>query len=81
MNERDRQAAIYALQQAWQGIEVALSMLAAAEGACQHKNRQDLRGFGASVEHWRCRDCGLEVMVGGGTQTALPGADRPELPD
>lgn len=32
-----------------------------ASADCQHKNRQDLGGFGVK-EHWICKDCGHEFI-------------------
>lgn len=79
MIDRDRQAAIYALRQARQGIDVALSMLEAAEqsGACQHKRKQDTGGMGGG-DNWYCPDCRLEVRDGKPVQkAAVPPADQP----
>lgn len=80
MNDRERQAAIYALQQAKQGIDVALSMLDAEdeEEPCRHENRQDLRGFGGGPTYYICKDCGVTVDE---RQAEIPGADGPDLSD
>lgn len=81
MDERERRAAIYALQQARGGIEVALSMLGAEDEGqpCPHKNRQDLGGFGDQPgRHFYCKDCGVTVDE---RQAQIPGTDGPQLPD
>lgn len=78
MNDRDRKAAVYALQQARQGIEVALSMLEGAEApqTCQHPRRQDTSGMGGG-DSWYCPDCKMEVRDG---KVVAPGKHRADAP-
>jgi hypothetical protein len=41
--------------------EVVQEEALAMPADCQHKNRQDLGGFGVK-EHWICKDCGHEFI-------------------